>query len=144
MTLTAPASFNVGRVSHRKEGGKTLLGKTSQYSPESAKHSRILNMIWVTSSNEIQILHRRQGINVGHQCPNSTSFLTPLPPIYPFLHTHKYFSPKRIMHPGALLQGLQRACSKGGSSGWTWLDSGTHETTGVLSLGTNQFVWPTH
>lgn len=69
---------------------------------------------------------------------------TLLPSADPSPYTHRHFSPKTVMYSGALLQGLQWACSKRDSSGWSWLDSGTHETTGFLSLGTNQSVWPTH
>lgn len=81
---------------------------------------------------------------VSHRCPNSMNFLIPAPQYNPFPHTHKHFSPQRIMHLGTLLQESQHACSKGDGSGWRWLGSGSHETTSFLSLGTNQFVWPTH
>lgn len=56
---------------------------------------------------------------------------------------HTDISHQNLGPQGALLQGLQRTCAKQDYSGWSGLGSGTHETQGFLSLGTNQSVWPT-
>lgn len=68
---------------------------------------------------------------------------THLPGVDPRPCTHRHFSPKTLGPQGALLQELRWICSTKDNSGWSWLDSGPHDTTGLLSFRTNQSVWPT-